>query len=338
MNIRKSITISGLNRSIIATLSAFAILLGSFAMVVPTFVSAEEANSGDSDKSAGPGTMLQISPVSQRTAIVAGKTYEDLVFNVTNVGSSKFSFHVYTAPYTVTDEDYNVNFTNETERTQLSRWITFKQDDGTYKDTASFTIDAGQKKEISYKISVPKDIPAGGQYATIFAESDVTEGEVTSSGIQTVSRVGMIIYGSTDGDTINSAEILEYNIPTFLTSGNISATSKIRNSGNTDFEASYNFTVKSLFGRTLYEKATSYPVLPDTERRVSLEWENTPMMGFFQVQYTINALDKTQEVSRIVVIIPPFVMVIGLILLTLIIVWIIILIRKRRERRSRLLV
>ena len=290
------------------------------------------------EDSSKPAIWLQISPVSNRVSFKKGGKY-DYSFTVSNIGSESFSYHVYAAPYSVTGEDYNVSFSNETNRTQISRWIKFYDSEGKLGDTASFKIDPGASQSVSYQVQVPDDIPAGGQYACIFAESDETEGSVSGSGIKTVSRVGLIVYGrSDDGETVDQAAIRDITIPTFMTSGKVSATSTVKNEGNTDFEAVFSVNIKSIFGRQLYEKNSSYNVLPDTDRKIEMDWDETPFMGVFRVRYVVRALDQLEDVSRIVIVMPIFVIVLVIILLTLITIWIIILIRKRRERKSRLLV
>lgn len=318
------------------TAAAFLSLSSLFALS-PNVGAAEEAKEQETTT---PAIWLQISPVSNKINLVAGEE-NDYSFTVKNIGSEPFSYHVYAAPYSVTDEDYNIDFSKETNRTQISRWIKFYDESGNLSDKAEFTIDKGEMQTIGYKVSVPADIPEGGQYATIFAESNETEGDVSGSGIKTVSRVGLIVYGHTDdGKTKDIAEISEINIPTFMTSGKISASSLVKNTGNTDFETTYSFEVKSLFGKQLFTKENTYNVLPETSRRVKTEWEETPMIGFYRVHYKISALngETTEEVDRIVLILPVWAMIIAIILLTLIVIWIIILIRKRKERKSRLLV
>ena len=316
-------------------LAAAVLSLGSLLSFVPS-VGAEDEGAKDSQK---PAVWLQISPVSNKVTLVAGEKNE-YNFTVSNIGSETFSYHVYAAPYSVTDEEYNVNFSNETNRTQISRWIKFYDAENKLTDKAGFTIKSGEKQTINYQIAVPEDVPAGGQYATIFAESDETEGELSGSGIKTVSRVGLIVYGRTDGETEDKATITDFNIPTFLTSGKISADSRVENYGNTDFETVYEFEVSSIFGKQLFVKNNAYNILPDTARRVKTEWEETPMMGFYKVHYKVSALDGavTEDKTKIVVIMPIWMIIISIILLTFIVVWVIILIRKRKERKSRLLV
>lgn len=315
-------------------LAAIAIALSSI-LAAPT-VYAEDDTSSEESK---PAIWLQISPVSNKVVLVGGED-NDYSFTVSNIGSEDFGYHVYASPYSVSDEDYNVSFSTENNRTQIARWIQFYKEDGSLTNEAHFNIKKGEKQTVRYRIAVPDSVPAGGQYATIFAESDEVEGDITSSGIKTVSRVGLIVYGHTDGDTIDEAKITDFGFKTFMTSGNIVASSRVENNGNTDFEATYELDVQSLFGKQLFLKSSSYNVLPDTARRVTTEWEETPMLGLYKVRYKVSALngEVTEEKTKIVIIMPIFIMILSIILLTLIIVWIIILVRKRKERKSRLLV
>lgn len=307
-------------------LTALSIVFGASLVTTPAFA----------DDEAKPSIWLQISPVSNRVTLEPNQSLE-YTFNVENIGSEAFGYHVYAAPYSVTNETYEVNFANETPRTQITRWITFKNSAGEFVSDASFTINPGEKHTIEYRIAVPADVPQGGQYATIFAESDPSK-DVTSSGIKTVSRVGLIIYGRTAGETDDRAEITDYHLDRFLTSGNITTGALVKNEGNTDFETNYSLLVKSLFGKTVYEKANVYDVLPDTSRRINMEWDGTPAFGIFRVTASVTALDKVTEETKIVLIMPIFVLIIAILLLTILVVWIIILIRKRKGQKSRLIV
>lgn len=284
-----------------------------------------------------PAIWLQISPVSNRVMLAPNKNLE-YNFTVENIGSEEFSYKVYSAAYAASNEDYDINFTKQTKRTQLSRWIKFRQADGAWVDQLNLKLAPGKKEVIKYQVNVPKDVPAGGQYATIFAESEPSDKGSQTSGIKTISRVGLIVFGNTSGDTRQKAEITDYNFTSFLTKGQISSTSRIKNSGNTDFAAHYKFNIQSLFGKEIYNKEISYDVLPDTARRVNLKWEETPGFGIYKVTYKVSALDQTRSETKIVLIMPVFVIIIMLVLLTLSIIWIIILFRKRRQRKSKLIV
>ena len=290
-----------------------------------------------------PPVLIQVSPVSSQAILEAGKTSEHTM-TIRNSGSSDFTYTLYATPYSVTNENYDVDFTTETPRTQIARWIKFYQGDKIV-DKPKFTIKSGETQLIKYLIEVPADVPAGGQYATIFAETEAGASNKETapsenSGIRTASRVGMIVYGRTNGDTIEEGSITDFNIPGFLTSGNITATSKVKNSGNTDFEAEYILTVKSILGAELYKKQSSYNVLPDTERRVNLEWADTPFMGIFKVYFKVHAPgnEGTREEEKLVIKYPIIMIILTILVLTGLTIGIIMVIRKRRERNSRLAV
>lgn len=288
-----------------------------------------------------PAIWLQISPVSNRITLNPGEIIED-EFTVENIGTDAFDYKVYATPYyaTSTAENnygYDLNFSVENNYTQIARWVKFADVNGNYAENVTFHVNPGEKQTIKYRVEVPNDIPAGGQYATLFAES-IDNSPQESTGIKTVSRVGLVLYANANGETRQEASISDYDFTKFLLGGKLKASAKVTNNGNTDFSASYKYTVKTLFGKTLLEKEESYFLLPETTRAINFEWGETPFMGIFQVTYKVSALGTTEEHSSVVLVLPIFMMIIALVLLTIIIIWIIILIRKRNERKSRLLV
>lgn len=332
---------------LIKSLIAAAVALGAVStpLAVAPIAYAEGENSPElispnpnaSDASSSSASWLQVSPVSARVVLKPGSELDYSII-VSNVGTESFNFSVYAAPYTIVDEDYNVSFSNETNRSQIVRWIKFIADDGSLVDTYKGSVEAGAKKAVSYRISVPEDVPSGGQYATIFAQTDTPESSSNTSGLKTVSRIGMVVYGRSEGETEDSAEIAEYNVPGFLFAGPVSVKSLVKNTGNTDFEARYKLTVKSITGNELYTAEDSHNILPDTARRENLSWENTQFMGIFQVTYRVEALDQVREETHLVIIMPVYMIIIFIALLTILIVWIIMMNRKRKERKSRLVV
>lgn len=318
-------------KRIAAAITLMLTALASTAYVAPT-VAAEENKEENK-----PAVWLQISPVSSRVTLEAGKALE-YSFTVSNIGSEGFTFSVYAAPYTIKSENYDVNFSEETHRTQISRWIQFKDSDGNWVDTTKFNIPADGKQTVEYRVNVPEDIPDGGQYAAIFAETEPSSDSNSASGLKTVSRAGLIVYGRTNGETRDSAEIKDFEFNTFLTSGKVSTGARVVNNGNTDFESKYSLTIKTLFGKTVYEKDNSYNVLPDTTRKIHMEWDDTPSFGIFRATARVTAGSEIHEESKIVMIVPLFIIIIVLILLTILIVWTIILIKKRNEQKAKLVV
>ena len=288
-----------------------------------------------------PPILIQISPVSTQVVLEAGKSKE-YTMTIRNSGSSDFNYHLYATPYFVSDEDYNIDFSVESNRTQISRWVKFYQDDKLV-DRPVYSIKSGETQNVKYVVQTPENIPAGGQYAAIFAETDAgssSKESTSGSGIRTASRVGMVVYGRTDGETVEEGSITDFNIRSFIVEGNVFTTSKVKNSGNTDFEAEYTLRVNSILGAELYNKKVSYNILPDTERRVNLEWADTPFMGIFKVYLKVSAPGEngTREEEKLVIKFPIFMIILTILVLTAIIISIIMATRKRRERNARLAV
>jgi hypothetical protein len=277
------------------------------------------------DEPATPAIYPEVSPVSQRLSLDPGAsgTYE---IKVKNLGSEEFSFRVYAAPYSVSNEDYDLSFSTETTRTQISRWITFEQEE--------YVAPVGETTAFKYTVSVPEDVPAGSQYAVVFVELIPGASDSGEGGIKTISRIAVVIYGSVSGETREESEIAEVKLTGFLVSGDITASALVKNSGNTDFPASSSLKVSSLFGKVLHEQTESRDVLPDTERRVSLVWEDTPSLGIFRGEYTISASgSESVTKNRLIFIIPIFILIPAILLLTSIIVLAILYLRKRRLKR-----
>lgn len=284
------------------------------------------------------GVDMQISPVSNYFYIKAG-TVQNYSFTVTNNGDAPFVYQLYASPYNILDSDYTMSFNEDEENkyNQITRWITFKSTTGVYTTNPQFVIEPGESQTLYYRITVPDSIPDGGQYCVIFAET-VKDNRNTTSGINTVSRVALSIVGHGTGDTKESAELTSHYISAPISTHGIKASAGVKNVGNTDFEVSYLYQIKSLFDKELYADNASYTVLPETERKFSLAWEEAPVLGIYKARLAIVAADLTYDETKIVIILPVWLMIIVFLLLTIIIIWIIILIRKRKDNSTRLVV
>ena len=294
------------------------------------------------------GTSISLMPVSKVLQISAASTYEDSV-NVTNDGDNKMDIEVYAAPYSYVYSEqegvYKLGFSQENKFTQITRWITFEDPNGEWKNKATYSIDGHKTLAIKYKITTPEDIPAGGQYAVIFAH---TLTAVTSAnGIRTEASPGMVIYGrNNDGEIKTTATISDMNIKLGIEENgskrdNFYASAKVKNDGNVDFSAVGKLKVESILGGGSYETPNDkgrISIIPESELAVHDEWEDSPSFGLYKVTWTVTAGDATETIETVVFVNPlPFIIV-TILLLTILIVCITIGVRKRKERRSRLAV
>ncbi|MBR2709335.1 hypothetical protein IKE98_03360 [Candidatus Saccharibacteria bacterium] len=310
---------------------------------------AEEANMEAASETEDAGTTnISLTPVSKVLQISSGSVYDN-TFTVNNDGSRELEIEVFAAPYSyIYSEEtgaYQLGFNNENSFTQMSRWITFKSDDGSYKETIRAKIAPNDKKDVEYRITTPGSIPGGGQYAVIFART--VNGVTSSNGIKTEASPGMVVYGrSLEGESVVTSEISNLIINQSINDGektknNINAIAKVKNTGNVDFTAVGKMTVDAIIGGGHYETPSNQgrvSIIPEAELTVSDEWTETPGFGIFKVTWTVSAADKTETTEKIVIInIIPVILII-IIVLTIIIIGCIMASKKRKARRSRLAV
>lgn len=341
-------------------LIGFAILSG-MTFSLANLAHAEESENAEeeSTQELKDGTSISISPVSRIFQLNPSSTYED-VLKVSNDSKDQINFEVYAAPYSYMQSeetgDYTLGFNNENNYTQITRWIKIKDKDGNYVSRPTFLAQPGETIEISYQINTPESMPAGGQYAVLFAHT--LSNAFNVSGIKTEASPGMIIYGRSSGETIVASEINNMSINRTITKEisaeengqtvrkntvieHINASAKVKNTGNLDFNAKGVLKIEGILGGAYYETPENearVSIIPETELTLSDEWEETPSFGLYKATWTVTAGEETRTEELIVFLMPPSAIIIAIILLTIIIVWIIMGIRKRKERRSRLAV
>ncbi len=313
---------------------------------VPAAVYADDGETeGDSVTAA---TSISLTPTNKTYMLASGSVYDDS-FTVTNDSDSEMRVNVYAAPYSFVyseEEDlYKLGYTHENDYTQIIRWITIKNDAGDYEENPTFVIPPHESIDIEYRITTPGSIPAGGQYAVIFAH---TLTSVTlENGIKTEASPGMIIYGrSTEGETIKTGEIsgLEFGrgvVESGTTKNDFYATAKVKNTGNVDFNASGVLKAEPIIGFTSYETPeieSKTSIIPESERVVSDVWEDTPSFGIYKLTWTVSANGEEESIEKIVFLVSPLIVIVTIILLTILIIWVTIRVRRRKERRSRLAV
>ena len=325
-------------RTLLGAIFAVAFLLGG-TILSPMAAWAEDSSAAEStseeateDNADKPKVWLQIQPTAVRMGLKPGDVV-DQEFKVTNIGSEDFTFKVYASPYSVVGDDYQNNFANENNYNQIYRWISF--------DQAEYSLAAGEEKMVSFKVTVPQDVPAGGQYAVVFAEASGNSGSNGSGSggsVEAVSRVGLVVYASVAGETRSESEILDFELPTVhfsFDAPDVVAHAKVKNSGNVDFEAKYSMEVNYFFGGgEAYSDEETYLILPETERFVEMSWEGTPLLGFFNVTFSVTAGGETQEVTKFVLVLPPWLLIIAIVVLTILIIGIILMVVERKKRKK----
>ena len=283
-------------------------VLAVFALGVSLIVPLSSAYAYDGTGKAG----ITVSPMYQFKVLTAGESEPGsfIVANpADNTGSS--AYELYIRPFSYDDKEGEV-FAETEAHSDMVDWIHF---DG----ETTGTLEPNESREVSFTIDVPEGVPAGGQYAAIIVKSSAGNVGPFAESIE----IAHLIYAEVSGETKHSGTIDSLNVPGFLFSGNISGNATIHNTGNSHAYAVHTFKVLPLFGNeeffTNEEDPQKSLIIPDATRYTSVEWKETPSIGIFRVQYTVEFEGVKREVSKIVIVCPLWLLIIiALIVLILI--------------------
>lgn len=245
---------------------------------------------------------IVLSPVNKKYSVDAGKTLQDSL-TIINDGKVAYDFLVYARPYTVSDELYNPDFTKISDNTDIYQWVQFSQ--------TKYRLEAGASVTVPYSVRVPQNAKPGGYYGVIFAETQPS-GEVTGNAVVRKKRVGSIVYATVNGNTQLAGEHLETIVPFWQLQPPLTVTSRVKNTGNTDFADTVRLTVKDVFGNTKFDTTKEFQILPQTTRKMTLKWDDATWFGLYNVSTTQKFLDKTHAQSNYVLIVPRYVIVVVL--------------------------
>ncbi len=268
---------------------------------------------------------MNVSPMTQKLILVPGE-HARASIRVSNPNDAKqnLDYSVSVGSFSQhkdenTNDDYGAVDTDEIGTyNQIVDWIVLDRDSGSVAPNETDTL--------SFTINVPEDAPAGGQYATILVQ-DETEYAQNNGGnvaIKSVTRIASIIYAEVAGETKQTGEILENNVPSFLLSNKLETTSMVKNTGNVHTDAEYKLQVWPLIGGeeicTNEEKPNYGLVLPETQKYYTQECD-LPAVGIFRVKQSIKIFNEESVVEKIVIVCPIWLIFVIVFLIVLVVGW-----------------
>lgn len=248
---------------------------------------------------------LSYSPIRYSKILVPDST-EDMSITLTvpadAEGPAHYELEVY--PFYI-DDNGDTRFEAKDTYSEIVNWITIPEED------AKGIIKPNESKQINYKITVPGNAPAGGQYAVIIVK---TYDDVESD-IKQVYQMTQAVYAEVVGETIRGGEVISTNLPTILFSGNLTASATIRNDGNVHASAKHILKVFPLFGdEELFTNEenpeNSSVIMPGASRLTSIAWESTPVAGIFRVKYSVEFEGVKNELEKIVIVCPLWLLIV----------------------------
>ena len=190
---------------------------------------------------------------------------------------------------------------------------------------------------MAYTVNVPKDAPAGGQYAALMAQT--SDGNSENATVVVTRRVGMVLYASVPGETRETGEIIKNTVNTFYFNPPVTVSSLVKNTGNVEQTAKYTVKIYPLFSdETIFsnEDEPDYrDTYPETTRFNSITWEKAPQIGIFNVEQKIEFAGQVSTVNKLVLICPLWLLFIIFALLFFIIFWLVSRARNRKRESAR---
>lgn len=274
-------------------------------------------------------TMFNLSPMNQVIVLNPGDTYRN-TFMVTNpsYNDDDLYYKIEIQPYYTDEDDHNV-FSEYTERNLITGWVTIV-------GAKNGVLSPNETRNVEYRVDVPSDAPAGGQYVAITVVTD-NEGaaEDDSMGIQENIAIAYLLYAEIAGSTYRQGEIQNANVSSFVFDGNITGSSAIKNTGNTHGTAKYTLQVFPLFSDeevfTNEEEPETRVILPDRTLYNELAWTETPAIGVFNVVYTVEFEGVTQQVSKMVIKCPLWLLFAVVFVIAAIIIYIVMRTKSRKK-------
>ena len=273
------------------------------AMLVFAFALVGVVTGGRVAKAAGE-VGFSVSPMKQDIVLNPGDSYRG-AFTISNPASSPndFSYSVSVTPFYVNDttnnDDYMPIFNEESDRTLITNWITLIS-------PTTGTVAPNSSDKIEFIINVPSDAPAGGQYAAITVtsanESNSSEG---STGIHEQLAIAHTVFAEIAGNTVKKGEIMDASVPSFIFSGDLTASARVKNTGNVHGKAIYKLQVFPIFSDeevyTNEEKPDEHTILPDRTFYNETSWRGMPSFGIYNVVFTVEYEGSKVEVKKMVI-------------------------------------
>jgi hypothetical protein len=249
-------------------------------------------------------------------------------FAVTNGGKGSLVFNLSAAPYSVKNYTYDPVFIPIPGRPNVASWISFSKTQG--------TLQPNQSVEVDYTVTVPQNTPPGGYYAVAFAETPIQSAS-NLAGINLYQRVGYIFYIQIPGPAQKTGGVSGWDVK-FLQQQSLTSTLFIEDSGSLDYMSAVHVNVQDIFGATKYSFNGQKVILPQTIRKVALNWGGAPPIAFFKIKGSVTVFGQSHNLpTKYVLVMSNYVRVIVAAILFVVIILPVVryLIRRKRSRGNK---
>lgn len=248
-----------------------------------------------------------------------GDTISDKI-RVRNEAATDTSYSIVVEDFKAVGEEGNVDLISDSQSNttySLSAWIA--------PSIKTFTLKAGEEKEVPYNINVPKDAEPGGHYCSILVKIG---GDATvANGASVASRVGSLILLRVSGNVKEDASVESFSSDkAYYEKSPVNLDLRVKDLGNNHIKPKGTIVITNLFGQKVAElPLNGLNVLPDAIRKMNTQWT---FSSFMANRYTATLVatygqqNKPLSATTSFIIFPRFFAIIvgGLILLILLMI------------------
>lgn len=241
-----------------------------------------------------PGTVAAVDPQPKQRMVVTPSSVDLLLapgessqkdITVVNKGTEAFSLNVTAAPYSIDSQTNEPSYKPIPGSPDVTKWVTTALD----KDTQ---IAPEAVQEISYTVSVPPSTPPGGYLLAIL----VTATPITPSESVTVrSRIAVINYVTVKGEIALNGKVTASPFGHFSWNGTLKTEFIVKNNSPMYFTAATSTVITPLWGQEVGRVEDKRPVLPFTEKYITLDWQSPHTVGIYKVERSVNYLGRTES-------------------------------------------
>lgn len=268
-----------LTRRVAVTTSAFA-LIAAF-VAAPVLAQTQQSGNG-----------FRISPVRSELTIEKGKS-EVITLTLENPADAPTTARAIINDFVASDKEDGeprliLDDTTEAPKNSFKSLV---------QPVDDVPLGAKEKKEVSVTVRVPENANAGGYYGAVrFAPVSQESGP---GNVGLTASVGTIVLVRVPGNLTERLDLLELTAgqnskaKSFITSGEVSVITRLKNEGDIHVKPFGKITVKNMFGKIVYEgefnvgdtEDARANILPGSTRRFENALGNKSLLG----RYTIEA-------------------------------------------------
>lgn len=193
---------------------------------------------------------------------------------VRNESDTETTYSIVVEDFRAVGEEGSVGLVDEAQNNttySLSKWV--------FPEPKTFTIAAGQEKEVPFNINVPKNAEPGGHYGSILVK--IGTETAASSGASVSSRVGSLILLRVSGNVKEDASVSSFKSDKgYYEKGPVTISLRAKDTGNNHIKPKGTIVITNIFGQKVANiELNGLNVLPGAIRKMDTVWKPKGLMA-----------------------------------------------------------